>query len=73
LSPNQQTLMSSASHHRSGAASGILGIAGILGQAMNAVRVALHLRIHWRQRALLQRFGLAAGSQSPVPLEVHYA
>ncbi|MDR3097388.1 MAG: MFS transporter [Paraburkholderia sp.] len=51
LSPNQRTLMSSAPHHRSGSASGILGIARILGQAMGAVLVALNLRI----------FGVTAG------------
>ncbi|VVE66525.1 multidrug MFS transporter [Pandoraea captiosa] len=45
LSPNQRTLMGSVPRTRSGAASGVLGIARILGQAVGAILVALHLRV----------------------------
>lgn len=45
LAPNQRTLMNSAPRGRSGAASGVLGIARILGQAVGAVLVALSLRM----------------------------
>lgn len=43
LSPNQRTIMSSAPAHRGGAASGILGVARLLGQATGASLVALTL------------------------------
>ncbi|MCR4466221.1 MFS transporter [Burkholderia sp. SCN-KJ] len=45
LSPNQRTIMSSAPPERGGAASGILGVARLLGQATGASLVALTLGI----------------------------
>lgn len=45
LSPNQRAIMASAPARRSGAASGILGAARLLGQALGAAIVALFLTL----------------------------
>ncbi|MBP0625324.1 MFS transporter [Cupriavidus consociatus] len=45
LSPNQKVLMSSAPAERSGGASGILGVARLLGQTTGAASVALFLTV----------------------------
>ncbi|MCD7098262.1 MFS transporter [Stenotrophomonas sp. MMGLT7] len=45
LSPNQRSIMASAPARRSGAASGILGTARLLGQALGAAIVALWLTL----------------------------
>ena len=66
-SPNNRVMIGSAPRSRSGAASGMLGTARLLGQATGAALVALlfaHVPDHGTEAALLTAAGLAAAAMA---------